>query len=120
MANRLSELLLTTPVIARCADIFAKRLPQSMGARMENKSVVLSFIVDDTAPTDRDVYGRRHIDPYAIAAFREIFSGEDEIDLLLLDIRLVFSVLFWDGSQITGVEFNYYMTDLIYLAGSKN
>lgn len=119
MINRLSGLQLATNVISKCAEIFAKRLPQSLGARMEGKAVVLSFIVDDEPPADKAEYARQHIDQYAIAAYREIFSGEDEIDLLLMDVRLVFSVLFWDGRGISEVEFVYFIKDLLFLVQSK-
>ncbi len=39
---------------------------------------------------------------YAVEAYKEVFAGQDEIDLLLIDARLVFSVLFWDGQDLGG------------------
>lgn len=117
MPNRVPVLQLTTSVIAECAEIFSRRLPQSLGARIDGKSVILTFIVDEAPPEDHAAYASRHLDSYAVAAYREILSGEDEIDLLLMDVRVVFSVLFWDGQEICDVEFTYYIKDLLFLAG---
>jgi hypothetical protein len=112
-SNVLSDQLL------RLGENFSKKLPQSQGARIEGKGLVLTFIVDEKLPADKNQYAQTNIDRYAVPAYKEIFSGQDEIDLLLLDARLVFSVLFWDGQALAEEEFVYFMNDLSYLA-AKN
>ena|SRR5690349_2864251 len=112
-SNVLSDQLL------RLAEKFSKRLPQSQGARIEGKGLVLTFIVDEKLPADKMQYAEKNIDRYARAAYKEIFSGPDEIDLLLMDARLVFSVLFWDGHELAEQEFVYFMNDLSYLAAQN-
>lgn len=94
----------------------AAKLPQYQGARIEGKRLVLTFIVDEKLPADKIQYGEKNIDAYAIEAYKEVFAGQDEIDLLLIDARLVFSVLFWDGQDLGEVEFIYFMNDLLHLA----
>lgn len=109
-SNVLSDRLLSR------AETFVKRFPQSQGVRIEGKAVVLTFIVDEKLPADKIRYAEKNIDRHAIAAYKEIFSGQDEVDLLLIDARLVFSVLFWDGQALAEEEFVYFINDLLYLA----
>jgi len=106
-SNVLSDRLLSR------AENFAKRFPQSQGVRIEGKGIVLTFIVDEKLPADKIQYAEKNIDPHAVAAYKEILSGQDEIDLLLIDARLVFSVLFWDGQALAEEEFIYFMNDLL-------
>lgn len=101
------------------AEIFASHLPQSQGARRDGRNIILTYIVDGKRPADQVSYAEQHIDAHAVAAFRQIFEGADEAELLMKDIRLTFTVLFWDGQALSDIEFTYYMSDLLFLSGSK-
>ena len=97
------------------AETFAKNLPQSLGARTAGTAIILTFMADATLPADIDKYRKENIDKYAKQAYKKILSGQNEIDLFLMDIRLVFSTLFWDGKEMSEVEFEYCMNDLLLL-----
>jgi hypothetical protein len=116
MAIRLLSSHLNSDILLQRAARFAQELPQSLGARSEGKAINLTFIIDEKLPDDKVNYCKENINKYAKQAYKKIFSGQDEIDLLLLDIRLIFSVLFWDGQQLSEVEVTYFMNDLLFLA----
>ena len=105
-------------ILLQRAEAFSKKLPQSQGARREGKAVVLTFIQDKKLPADKNQYRKKIIDKYAKQAYKKIFAGDHEIDLLLMDARLIFSTLFWDGQELSEMEFTYFMNDLLFLAGT--
>jgi hypothetical protein len=106
--------------LLQLANTFCKTLPQSLGARWEGKKLILAYVVDEQLPADEVQYAVDNIDKYATAAYKTIFKGQDEIDLLLMDVRLVFSALFWDGEELKEVEFLYPMNELLFLSSVDN
>jgi hypothetical protein len=108
--SNLSDILLQQAIA------FSKTLPQSLGARWDGKKLILAYVVDDQLPEDEVQYAVDNIDKHATAAYKTIFQGQDEIDLLLMDVRLVFSALFWDGEELKEVEFLYPMNELLFLS----
>ncbi len=116
--NQSRELLYPSmsEVLLQQANAFSKTLPQSLGARWEGKKLILAFVVDEQLPADHVQYAVDNIDKYATAAYKAIFQGQDEIDLLLVDVRLAFSALFWDGEELAEVEFVYPMNELLFLS----
>ena len=116
---QLSDSRIIFEALLRRAEVFSKSLPQSQGARKEGKTIILTFIVDKKLPFDTERYRKENIDECAIQAYDKIFSGQDEVDLLLLDIRLAFSVLFWDGQELSEMEFTYRTTDLLFLIANS-
>ncbi len=116
MGNQLLDPPKKSDILLRRAEIFAERFSQSLGAKKQGRAIILTFITDEKLPFDKEKYGKERIDKYAIQAYKTIFFGQDEIDLLLRDIRLVFSALFWDGQQLLELEFTYFMNDLLFLA----
>jgi hypothetical protein len=118
MISQLSDSRITLEALLRRAEVFSKDLPQSQGARKEGKTIILTFIVDKKLPFDTESYRKENIDECAIQAYHKIFSDQDEVDLLLMDIRLVFSVLFWDGQELSEMKFTYRTNDLLFLAAN--
>ncbi len=101
-------------------ELFASQLPQSQGFRRDGNTVVFTYIVDEKRPANPDLYARQKIDAYAVQGYKTIFSGIDEIDLLLKDFRLRFVVLFWYEEELQDLEFTYYMNDLQLLEKQAN
>lgn len=98
------------------ANAFSKTLPQPLGARWDGKKLILAYVVDEPLPADQVQYAVDNIDEYALAAYKMVFEGQDEIDLLLMDVRLVFSALFWNGHELSEIEFMYPMNELLLLS----
>ena len=119
MMTLLSDTRKTTQPLLMRAQVFANNLPQSQGARKEGRSFVLTYIVDEKLPSDVEKYRHDNVDKYALQAFHRIFSDADEIELLLKDLRLVFTVLFWDGQELAEQEFVYSISELLLLKSSN-
>lgn len=107
-------------ILLQQANAFSKTLPQSLGARWDGKKLILAYVVDEPLPADHVQYAVDSIDSFAVAAYNTIFRGQDEIDLLLMDVRLVFSALFWDSEKLSEVEFMYPMNELLLLCAEEH
>ena len=116
--NHSRELLYSnlSDVLLQQANAFSKTLPESLGARWDGKKLILAYVVDEQLPADHVQYAVDNIDQIATSAYKTVFKGQDEIDLLLMDVRLVFSALFWDGEELSEVEFVYPMNELLFLS----
>lgn|SRR5690606_10533796 len=101
------------------AEQFVESLPQSLDFRKEGKHLFFTFVRDEKPPVNQLLFRRQVLDHLAGNAWSEIFSGFEESDLVLLDLSLVFSILFWNNKELLEIEFLYDINDLLQFAHAE-
>jgi hypothetical protein len=96
------------------AQTFANELPESQGVQREKNKLVFTYIINEQVPTDSAKYRNENVNRYAVKAYEKIFYDQDKIDLLFKGIKIVFVVLFFDGNNITDIEFTYFINDELF------